>query len=316
MYSRLFAVLIVLFACIHAYSQNAGQVAIQTVGPTPVLTNVNTPGQCSAANVIPNIGAGCHLMKYCPNPGTGTISLVEVDLEASDDGITWTRISDLGQSTSGCAYITAGSYYPNLRECLLNFGFTGNATISTTYSGSATTCDGNGFGTVLARRQATIPAIQSNSAQNGTSFSSSTSGNAGATNPGANTHLLDVFFGTNASKRTVYMDKVIVQCTATCTFDVVLVTAAGSGCTSPTIINTNLSSPFSSLTSGVFPNTCGVAPTIGNTVIPPMTIVANTPVVIDLSAFVIPSSTNKGLGFRNSTALTGRIDFTPFWYER
>src|SRR5581483_4570340 len=303
-------------------AQNAGNVGIQTVGPIPIFTNATTTGAstCVPGNcVIRSIGQSQHTVRYCVNQTTASVSAIALQLEASDDGTVWSAVSDLGTNigitgSNSCFYLPGSpGYYPMLRVHVLAFNFTAGATYSVSYSGAAAPSGLPGLGQNLSSRQATMSSIQSNALQNHTSWSET----ASRVNPAGNTGILWVQPQVTNGPF-VYLDKLIVSCTAACTFDITTSTSNGTGCATPTQ-GTNLGVGLGGNTSSqnVFDiSTCGVAPGQSNTgvLIQPINLAANTPFILDVSSIVVGSA--KGVVVRNSGALTGTITATLFFYER
>src|SRR5712691_2081962 len=222
-----------------AWTQNAGNVGIQTVGPQILLNAVTVP---TASSVAKNIGQAQHIIEYCLTVNGATNIFLNIQLEASLDGSTnWTQVSDVGTkptAASNCAFLQAGGYYPNVRVNLINFTYVGGpASVTAGYSAAAAPVDGTGLGAVLARRQATITAMQSNSLQAATSFSSIES----VVNPGANTGVVALQPYISSTPITLFPVSLLVTCTAACSFDVVQA-SAGSGCPSSSTANTNTGS--------------------------------------------------------------------------
>lgn len=305
-----------------AFGQLNGQVGIQTVGPVRVFTNSNVPSQASSCVIggtcaIPNKGQSQHTLRYCLTPGTGTIADFIVRLEASDDGTVWSPVSDAGLKTTGCNYLPgAPSYYPMLRVNVLDFQCSGagcvanGASYSVSYSASAAPGGGVGMGTVLSMRQPTLPAISSNSEQNATSFS----GFLTVTNPGANTGVIEVRSFSTSTPFTRILDKVFVECSAACSFDIVVSNNNGTGC--GLIGEQNLNSGSSVVSTVVNVPSCAGQPTVAATVYPPITIPANTLTAIDVSGLVIPPGAATDFMVRNSTALVGTMTVTLTEYQR
>jgi len=317
---------ILVFICSGlVYGQNAGTVGIQTVGPIPIFTNA-TAAQSSPCTVggpcaIPNIGQSQHTLQYCLNSGNSSISII-IGMEASFDANNWTLISELGQQLNSTpativCYFLPGTpgYYPFLRAHVFSTSIGGTSTYSVSYSGATSPGGGIGVGTgSLSPRIPTISSIQANSLQNGTSYST----NLTVTNPASNvaTVVLQPLTGSNAQISEV-PSKLIVECTATCTFDVVSTSTVGSGCSSLTGSGLNVN-VTSILQSPINAPSCGTPPAPSATLIAPITIAANTPFTLDLEAYgiVIPPSAIRGVGIRNSVALTGNMTVQLFWYDR
>jgi len=231
-------------------------------------------------------------------------------LQGSDDGLTWTQISDAGTRISGCNYIQGNSgYFAFLRVNPIIFTFTNQATYSVTYSGTAAPGGPTNAGLVLSSRMPTMSSLQSNAQQNASTFVATKS----VTNPGANSGVI-VFTNYPTNPLTVFPDHVLVTCTAACTVDVVIASSV-SGCTGLTPINSNMQAA-NTTTIAQDATTCGSL-SFSSTIVPPVNIAANTPTLIDLSFLVIPFGARNNLfAVRNSGALTGTETITAFWYER
>lgn len=81
---------------------------------------------------VRNIGATSHWLSYC----TTNSAAVEVALEASNDGVNWFQISNMGDVT-GCAVVTASGYYQNVRADIYeNESSGGTATLTAYYTAS------------------------------------------------------------------------------------------------------------------------------------------------------------------------------------
>jgi hypothetical protein len=107
-----------------------GAVTSLTYNPAqPVLNNVTAAGPSSA---IPNFGLASHWLRYCTDVNATAIVL---QLEASNDGTTWSAISQQAIDV-GCGILEAGGYYPYVRANLITL--TGaSAHVTAWYSGSA-----------------------------------------------------------------------------------------------------------------------------------------------------------------------------------
>ncbi len=100
------AVIIGLFALTASAWQFAGNLSTQTYA----FKVFNVQAGVGPSAPFRNIGATSHWLSYC----TANSSAVEVALEASNDGVNWFQISNLGNVT-GCTVITASGYYQNVR---------------------------------------------------------------------------------------------------------------------------------------------------------------------------------------------------------
>ena len=84
----------------------------------------------AASDVFRNIGQSSSWVYYCLS---GTSPSAEVEIEASNDGATWVAISQISNGTGdGCAVVTAGGYFNDIRVNVLTL----SGTMSATYSAS------------------------------------------------------------------------------------------------------------------------------------------------------------------------------------
>lgn len=94
-------------------------------GTTATVTTTG-PGQ-----ILRNVGQASHWLQYCTS---GSVTSIQIELEASFDGQTWFQISDLGTQT-GCAVLEASGYWPDVRANVLAL-VGGLPSVTAYYSGS------------------------------------------------------------------------------------------------------------------------------------------------------------------------------------
>lgn len=88
-----------------------------TVGPVKVFNAVTT---AQASATVPNLGQSVHYFTYTTS---GTITALSVELEGSNDGINWLRISDTATNTSsGALFATCYLTFIHPRITLISGG--------------------------------------------------------------------------------------------------------------------------------------------------------------------------------------------------
>lgn len=136
------------------------------------------------------------------------------------------------------------------------------------------------------------------------------------TNPTANQHLFEL--NSNNSTKTIYLDKVIIGMgnIASATLFSNLASNKGSTCGAGTIANlqANLGVTSLSVTDG---NCTGLPTAISGTQINFSAGAGGSTFVIDLKGMILPPNTTTGFTVTNSsTAITGFVNVTMFWYEK
>jgi hypothetical protein len=104
------------------------------VGPVTYSATAFT-NQTTAAPTLPfrNLGLSAHWLNYCV---TGTVSAFSMDIEGSNDNISWFGISPLATNTSGCGLLEAGGYYNYVRANIITL--TGaSPVVNGSYSGTS-----------------------------------------------------------------------------------------------------------------------------------------------------------------------------------
>ncbi len=122
------------------------QVTAPTISPVPTSSSPGT--NCRAANTacaIQNTGMGAHWLKYCIVGGT--VNSFAMELEGSDDNVSWMQASNQDTSltgTSGCGVLEAAGYFQYLRANLMTFSGV-SPVLTAWYSGIGTAIPGGGI---------------------------------------------------------------------------------------------------------------------------------------------------------------------------
>ena len=137
---------VLLLAIAGRFVLGPSPVAAQNNGQTGTLTTYvkvfsaqTTLGR--STKIIPNIGAASHWLTYCPNINA---TAVQIELDASNDGVTWFPISHVGtQLYPGCFVLAASGYFQNLSVNLITLSGAGTQAIDASYTGSTGPIPGN-----------------------------------------------------------------------------------------------------------------------------------------------------------------------------
>ncbi|HZU21571.1 MAG TPA: hypothetical protein VE998_01995 [Terriglobales bacterium] len=281
-----------------------GYGAIQTVSQQ-VFNQVTS---AVPSSTVRNVGQSEHQVMYCALPGTGAVNSVAIQLEASFDGNTWMRISDIGTAISGCSLLEAGGYFPNVRVNLVTLGVTGNGSLSAWYSGASSPISNAGQGTL--KNRATGSPLYGNSTTLGHAYADAIS----FTNPGAGAQLLTLVSG--SSTKTVYLDKATITSTAATTITMFGATG-GSSCTGTGSVN-QLTLPWATqnVPSATLEWACSTPPTeVGSFPAVYIAVPANQSVTIDLSGYSSLGLTDMW-EFSNPAAVTGTVTIALQWFEQ
>lgn len=132
--------LLVIVAAVLSMAQNAGNVGTQTMFQI-ALNAVTVP---TASSPFRNIGQSAHWLTYCTTGSTVTLS---IQLEASNDAVTWFPISHVGTTAfvgvGGCSVLQAGGYFQNVRVNLTTITGVGGQVVTAFYTGSTGPIAGN-----------------------------------------------------------------------------------------------------------------------------------------------------------------------------
>lgn len=156
------AILLLFLLAVPARSQFVGFTSPQTV----TQTALNAAGGATTFNVQ-NLGQNMHFLSYTR---TGTVSLLDLRMEGSNDGVTFFPISDDAvdvTTTSGVLY--AVGYYPVVRVNLV--AIAGGGTITANYtgtSGSSSPPTGNSYTGSLQGKKVVFSNLPMNANQNTT----------------------------------------------------------------------------------------------------------------------------------------------------
>lgn len=194
-----------------------------------------------------------------------------------------------------------------------------NFSASTTQAGSPDTANvtivqtqGNCFAgnNMISSGISTLAAaspIQSVSESLSTSFAVSQA----AVNPNGSV----VHINANNGSRSVYFDRAIISCSATCSIQMNS-RANATGCVATVVSPVNLKISFTgALSPTAFAGGAGCT-TSGGAVFSTYDLSANTPIVIDLRGLLLIANTTQGFEIGTAAALTGTMRVTIFWYEK
>ncbi len=292
--------------------QGAGYIGVGSVAQQ-VLTNQTSP---TTTSPVRNVGQSAHWLEYC----TGTLTGIDIRLEASFDATTWFPITDdsrVFNSVAGkCTVLEAGGYYPNVRVNLLAISG-GGAGVSAFYYGAISPITGSGAGVTALRSIKNVSTLEANSMTLFSTFTSS----ASVTNPAINATILALFNAAGAATaKSTYLGKATLSCSAACNVAIFTISDSGTGCATVTPANLNgLASTFgvSAATTGVFTAPCGGAnPTAVTALFKEIDLAANQPFTIDLAGVIDPPLT-QGIVIKAGAALgAGNMTAAVSWYEQ
>lgn len=149
-----------------------------------------------------------------------------------------------------------------------------------------------------------------------TPFNNSFYVSTSTTNPGAATSLLHIFCSACAVAITPV--RLRIACNATtptnCDFEILRTTAIGTTCTTP--VGNNMFLGAAGAPGATLQTTCTGAPTTTGTSLFREFIASNQTAVIDMTGFMINTSTAQGILIRNTTAITtGTMNVSLEWAE-
>lgn len=132
------------------------------------------------------------------------------------------------------------------------------------------------------------------------------------TNPGIGANSLTL--NANNGSRTLYVDSVLISCSAACSVQVITNSTAGTTCTSNGALNQKVGSTVASTAITNF--SCTGAPATIGVYLTVLFIPASGNIVLDLRGMIIPSGTTNGVSIVMQAALTGTINTIFRWYEK
>jgi hypothetical protein len=232
-----------------------------------------------------------------PSDGTWQNIAASSLTAATSPGVT----AGIGASVSGVAQVSI-----NFSTSSVQAGSPETAAVSIVQTANGNCASGNNFvGSAPNTVAATIP-LQAVSDGLSQGFVSA----ATLTNPVGNSLVIHI--NDNNTPKSLYFDKVILSCTAACTFTVASTTNLGSTCSAAPAVNMKISSSVAAVALGQ--SACTGLPTSFGSF--QVDLAANTPFVFDLRGFISPSLTTTGLDVICALAVTGNVRASLFWYEK
>lgn len=129
------------------------------------------------------------------------------------------------------------------------------------------------------------------------------------TNPTAN----ELILANTSTTKSLYFDKVVLSCTASCTITLGFATSNGSACGAGAAANLKGNgSPITTAT--LLSGPCTTNPALAGTL--QVDLAANSPFSFDLKGFIGPTSTTTGVQIVNVGSVTGIVRANLFWYEK